>query len=441
MYWRLRDLVRAGAAAGLLFAMAGPMLRAQEPTEPLPGASLLGETVDILRAQRTGALEVEARGAGNDRVELRLRNTSNQRLHVVLPPGLVASAASGQFQSMGLGTPTNQPEAFGRFDSLAPANLPGFRSIAVSGSSAVDAVTVPAGQDVAVTLPAVCLNYGLPDPKPSNRFELMDVAEYTPDPRVQKALRSLATLGTGRRVAQVVMWHACNGLSVPQVARLAPKLANKWELALADRFLEALDASTAGDLVDPAYLTANRVFVRVQGEGDLAEHADRLADSLDGATLFGLPVQVVRGSETPAAAGPALSLVVTLVASSDSQTTGRVAVHGVARDQEWVHGGSTKLAIDVPSTSLDGAILVSAVDRAVANHFVKVRRVGSTNGGTTIRVENGLPLTVASLIVDASPEGGAFVPFEAVGISPLRSVELTVPAAGARIESLEFNGL
>jgi hypothetical protein len=116
-------------------------------------------------------------------------------------------------------------------------------------------------------------------------------------------------------------------------------------------------------------------------------------------------------------------------------------VHGVARDQEWVHGGSTKLAIDVPSTSLDGAILVSAVDRAVANQFVKVRRVGSTNGGTKIRVENGLPLTVASLILDASPEGGAFVPFEAVGISPLRSVELTVPAAGARIESLEFNGL
>lgn len=441
MYWRLRDLVRAGAAAGLLFAMAGPMLRAQEPTEPLPGASMLGETIDILRAQRTGALEVEARGAGNDRVELRLRNTSNRRLHVVLPPGLVASAAAGQFQSMGLGTPTNQPEAFGRFESLAPANLPGFRSIAVSSSSAGEAVTVPAGQEVSVGLPAVCLNYGLPDPKPSNRFELMDVSEYTPDSRVQKALRSLATLGTGRRVAQVVMWHTCNGLSVPQVARLAPKLANKWELALAGRFIEALDASTAANLVDPAYLTANRVFVRVQGEGDLADDAARLADSLDGSTLFGLPVQTVRGSENPVASGPALSLVITLVGSSDSQTAGRVAVHGLGLNQEWVHGGSAKLAIDVPATSLDGAILVSAVDRAVAGHFVKVRRVGSSDGVTRLRVENGLPLTVASLILDASPEGGAFVPFEAVGVSPLRSVELTIPAAGARIESLEFNGL
>ena len=37
MNWRLCDLVRAGAAAGLLFAMAGSTIRAQEPAEPLPG--------------------------------------------------------------------------------------------------------------------------------------------------------------------------------------------------------------------------------------------------------------------------------------------------------------------------------------------------------------------------------------------------------------------
>jgi hypothetical protein len=444
MYWRLRDLVRAGAAAGLLLALAGPATRAQEPIdEPLPGSSMMGETIDLLRAQRSGTIEVQARGAGNARVDLRIRNTSTRRLHVVIPPGLVASSAAGQFQSMGLGTPTQNPEAFGRFESPAPVgDAPGFRSVPVSGPSDGNAVTVPAGQEIKLGLPAVCLNYGMPDPKPSNRFELMDVAEYSNDARSQKALRSLATLGTGRRVAQVVMWHVANGLSVQQISRVAPKVANKWELALADRFIEALDASTAGELVDSAYLTANRVFLRVQSEGDLAEDADRLAEALDGSLLFGLPVRTLRGKdEQPTASASALSLVVTLADSDASQTTGRVAVHGLTRDRQWVNGGSAKLAMDVPVSSLDGAMLASAVETAVTSQFVKVRRVGSGEGTTRVKVENGLPLTIASLMLETSVEGGATVPFEGVGVAPLRSVELVIPAAEGRVETLEFNGL
>lgn len=442
MNWRLRDLVRAGAAAGLLFAMAGPMLRAQEPADTFPSSSMLGETIDILRAQRTGALEVEARGAGNDRVELRLRNQSSRRLHVVIPPGLVASSSSGQFQSMGIGSPSNRPDAFGRFESPSTGSTPGFRSIPVSAASSNgEAVTVPPGQEVALGLPAVCLNFGLPDPKPSNRFDLMDVAEYTADPRIQKALRSLATIGTGRRVAQVVMWHVSNGLTVPQIAKAAPKVANQWELALADRFIEALDASTADGLVDPAYLIANRIFVRVQADGELAPEADRLADSLRGSSLFGLPVEVIWGKDEPVASGPALSLVVTLVGSSESQTTGRIAVHGLGRDRQWTNGGSAKLSIDVPTSSLDGSMLASSIDQAVASQFVKVRRVGSADGSSRFRVENGLPLTIASLTFDASGDGGALVPFDAVGLSPLRSGEVLVPSDAVQIESISFNGL
>ena len=441
MNWRLRDLVRAGAAAGLLFSMAVPATRAEDPAANPPGAAMLGETVDILQAQRSGALEVDARGSGNDKVELTLRNASAKRLHVILPPGLVASAASGQFQSMGLGTPTNQPGAFGRFESTAPTDLPGFRSLPVSGNANTLAITVPSGQDVSVTLPAVCLNFGLPDPKPANQFVLMDVNEYTPDPRVQKALRSLSTLGTGRRVAQIVMWHVCNGLAVPQIERLAPKLANRWELALADRFIEALDLSTSGDVVDSAYLTAGRVFVRVQGDDAMAEEADRLANAIDGSLVFGLPARVVRENEAPVASGPAMYLVVTLTSTTESATAGRIAVHGLDRGQNWTNGGTAKLSIDAPASSVDGGMLASAVDRSVASQFVKVRRVGTAEGGTRLVVENGLPMTIAALTLDTAVEGGIPVDFNAIGISPLRSAEVVVPAAGAGVASLELNGL
>ncbi|QDV36488.1 hypothetical protein [Tautonia plasticadhaerens] len=441
MNWRLRDLVRAGAALGLLFSMAGDSARAQEPIGLPPSPELLGETIDILRAQRSGDLAVEARGAGNDRVRLRIKNTSDRRLHVVLPPGLVASAASGQFQSMGLGAPTNQPEAFGRFESPSPAGLPGFQSIPVSGESTAQAVTVPSGEEVSVSLPAVCLNYGLADPKPADRFELLDVSEYSPDARVQRALRSLATYGTGRRVAQVVMWNVCNGLAIPQVERLSPKLANQWELALAGRFVEALDASTSGELVDPAYLTSGRVFVRVQGEGDLADDASRLADALDGAPLLGLPARVVRGADEPTASGPALYLVVTLTSSTDSQTAGRIAVHGVGRDREWTNGGTAKLALDAPTSSVDAIMLGSGIDRAVASKFVTVRSLGNADGGNRLVVENGLPMTLAGLTLDTAATGGALVPFDGIGVGPLRSAEVLVPAASGRVDSLQLNGL
>ncbi len=43
-------------------------------------------------------------------------------------------------------------------------------------------------------------------------FKLMDVDDYTKDPRVRTALRSLATYGTSHGVAQAVMWNVCNDL-------------------------------------------------------------------------------------------------------------------------------------------------------------------------------------------------------------------------------------
>ena len=403
---------------------------------------MLGRTVDLLQGQRSGELAVDARGAGDSRVELRLRNTSGGRLHVVIPPGLVASSGVGQggFQSMGLGAPNNRPEAFGRFEG-SPSGLPGFRSVAAAAESAADAITLPAGEEVSLRIPAVCLNLGLPDPTPSNRFELMDVAEFTPDARIRKALRSLSTLGTDRRVAQIVMWSVCNGYTLPQLADLTPKTANRWEFALADRFIEALDSSAGDDLVDPAYLTAGRVFVRVQGDRELAGQADALASAFDEATLFGLPTRSVRGQDVPTASGPALYLVVTLTSSSESQTAGRVAVHGMARDGEWINGGAAKLIIDAPSTSIDGSSLAIALERAVAGQFVEVRRVASTESGARFVVENGLPMTIAALTLNAAEDGGAPVAVDAIGVGPMRTAEVSVPASDVRVDRLELNGL
>ena len=133
-----------------------------------------------------------------------LKNTSAKRLNVVLPPGLVASSAAGQagggggFQSMGLGAVSNRPGSFGQFRPATAerARLPLGRRH--GADEPTTAVAVPAGQTVELTVPAVCLNFGVRTPNARDKFELVDVDDYTTDPRVRKALRSLATFGTSQ---------------------------------------------------------------------------------------------------------------------------------------------------------------------------------------------------------------------------------------------------
>ncbi len=229
---------------------------------PCPAAEPVTQTVKVLAAKQAGDLAVEVRGHGQDRVRMVLQNTSTKRLNVVLPAGLVAASASGQgggggFQSMGLGAADNEPGAFGAFRSAPPDG--GFRSIAPTDQSRSYTVTVPVGQRVEIAIPAVCLNYGSPTPTPRDKFELMDVNDYSRDPRVRKALRSLATLGTSHGVAQATMWHLCNGVPFEFIGSSQGKVVNVHEVALAARFVAAVDASGASGLIDPSYLTEGRL--------------------------------------------------------------------------------------------------------------------------------------------------------------------------------------
>src|SRR5262249_41691257 len=148
MFRRHLFLVRACAAAGLLCALMylgesiasaqklAPSAIAAEPSAP--PVAVASETVDVLQATKAGDLSVLARGQGQEKVNLTIRNTSARRLNVIIPPGLVAAAKVGQgggaggrgMQSMGLGSVTNREGAFGGFQSSdAPGGL---RSISVT---------------------------------------------------------------------------------------------------------------------------------------------------------------------------------------------------------------------------------------------------------------------------------------------------------------------
>jgi hypothetical protein len=409
------------------------------------------ETVNLLAASKAGDLDVAARGQGQERVHLSIRNRSSRRLNVVVPPGLVAAstvsqrggagAGGGGMQSMGLGSVANREGGFGEFRGTSgPAGL---HSIGATDQSGSREITVPVGETVELTIPAVCLNYGWATPTPRDTFKLMDVEEYTQDPRVRKALRSLATYGTSLGVAQAVMWRVCNSLPFESMVERAGKVMNVHEIALAARFVEVLDTSTSGELVDPTALSSARIFVQVTGEGSLAQQATRLTSELDGLRILGLPLQVVTSEELPSAAAPALFLKVILVDAKNGETRGGIVVSSCSEPNSWLPLGKVSFRDNSSVSVLDGTTLSMVIDRAIAGAFVTVRPARRTLGSTTLKVENRLPFTVTDVVVRAGTSPGSpSVPFENVGVGPARSALLPIQAATASlVERVTINGL
>jgi hypothetical protein len=461
MLWRHLYLVRAWSAAGLVGGMmllgASPVATAQPPApaavrpEPsAPPAEVASETVDLLAAGKAGDLLVTARGHGQDKVKMTLRNTTKRRLNVIVPPGLVAAAKVAQgaggggggrgMQSIGLGAVGNGEGAFGEFQGGGQGGL---RSVPTTGEARTRAVAVPAGETVDLTIRGVCLNYGLPAPTPRDTLAIVDVESYTDNPRIRKALRSLASTGTSHGVAQCVMWRLCNDLPFEAMIEQSGKLMNASEIALAARFVEAIEESTSSDLLEPAALTEGRILVQVEGQGPLAADARRLNGQLEGLRILGLPVKVVDGDSMPPCSAPALGIRVVLTEAKVGETRGRIVVNACARADAWTPLGHVGLRETSSLEVVDGATLARAIDRAVSGAFVTVKPARRAVGSTTLKIENRLPFTVSNLVVRAGHSAGApSVLFEAVGVGPARSALLPIQAATASlVEHVELNGL
>src|SRR4051812_11549656 len=58
-------------------------------------------TYNLLEARNKGLVGVSAEGIGDGRMTLSVTNRTRSQLRVVLPPGIVAQGATGQFGGMG----------------------------------------------------------------------------------------------------------------------------------------------------------------------------------------------------------------------------------------------------------------------------------------------------------------------------------------------------
>ncbi|MGP0068129.1 MAG: hypothetical protein ACLQGP_31595 [Isosphaeraceae bacterium] len=461
MLWRHLCLARACSAAGLVSAtlfLGGSISTAQTPTavpvrsEPsAPPVEVATETVDLLKASKSGDLSVVAHGQGQDRVRMTIQNTTNRRLNVIIPPGMIAASKTAQgggagggrgMQSIGLGSVTNREGAFGEFQG--EAGIGGLRSVQPTFDATTHSVGVPAKETVDVSVPGVCLNYGLPAPTGRDTLTLVDVDSYTTDPRIRKALRSLATLGTSHGVAQAVMWRICNDLPFEQmIEQSAGKTMNVHEIALAARFVEALEECKGADLVERSALTESRIFVQLEGVGALGRDARRLQGQLEGLHVMGMPLKVVETEAIPASSAPAMALKVILTESKTGETRGRIVVSACSEPNAWTAFGKVAFRENSSISVLDGPTLARSIDRTMAGAFVSVKPARRSVGSTTLNLENRLPFTISNVVVRAGNSSGApSVPFQGVGVGPARSAHLPIQAATASlVEHVELNGL
>jgi hypothetical protein len=361
----------------------------------------------------------------------------------------VAASSTGQpglgggFQSMGLGSPTVQPGRFGRYTHQHAAEVEGFRSVGTM-EEADAGLVIPAGETIDLLVPSVCLNFGIPTPTPRNVFHLVDVDEYTSDPRARKALRSLAALGTSQGVAQVVVWHVFNNMTLPQIAKQGSQYVNPDEVSVASRFIEALDASSSSELVEPAHFQHGRILVRIDGQGSGAKAAARVRDEMASQHLLGLPIQVVDELSAEHARSSSLLVDVALLGpgARPGQTKAKASVRHNAALGGWTRMGTVDLTIDSAQEELTAGSLATELDRAIAGAFVSATPARRAPGLTTLRVVNRLPFTLQNVVVRTSrQENAPLVTLEDLGVGPRRSTMAKVAAPLGVVERVELNGL
>src|SRR4051812_31113842 len=105
MYQGVRSWVAAGLM--LLIPASGAVgddsrIRSEKKTDQSQtGVEQDVPQVDLLDALRDGLISATGEGIGDGRMTMSVTNRTKRRLRVVLPPGIVAQGATGQFGGMG----------------------------------------------------------------------------------------------------------------------------------------------------------------------------------------------------------------------------------------------------------------------------------------------------------------------------------------------------
>ena len=217
---------------------------------------------DILTLIAEGKVSAQLTAHGAYRLSMRIKNLTDEPLEIDFPPGLVADAfAQNQLLSqVQSGSSSSSGSSAGSQPGTPPSNRSG--SGGSSGSSGSQGMAMlqtsknraDAGQALQLTFRTACMNFGVPEPKPTSRLFLKRVEDYTPNPDLQIAVKQIAEQKVETSIAQAAIWHLSNNLSWEKLGNqrlfaafnISPMQVKKAEMFL----IKALeDAARGKDVV------------------------------------------------------------------------------------------------------------------------------------------------------------------------------------------------
>ena len=223
----------------------------------LAGSPLIAQaTVDelaIFDAIRKGNVEVRVVPRDAHQVTVLVHNTTSRPVRIRLPGVLAAVPVLSEPGSTSSRRPQQQTQALGighSSPSLARKTSKGTRSVPEVHRGGV--FSVPPGKVVRKTLKSVCLQYGIPEPGPRNKYKLAPIDEVVSNDQVSRLLGYLTP--ANQRVVQLAAWHLNNKMSWDQLARIRIPPGNgrsvlpfqRRELEAAYQLVEWLKMPTPG---------------------------------------------------------------------------------------------------------------------------------------------------------------------------------------------------
>ena len=173
----------------------------------------------VFDAVRAGDVEVRVVPRDAHQVTVLVHNTTSRAVRIRLPGVLAAVPVLPEPGSPESRRPQQQTQTLGighSSPSLARKTSKGTRSVPEVHRGGV--FSVPPGKVVRKTLKSVCLQYGIPEPGPRNKYKLAPIDEVVSNDQVSRLLGYLTP--ANQRVVQLAAWHLNNKMSWEQLGRV-----------------------------------------------------------------------------------------------------------------------------------------------------------------------------------------------------------------------------
>ena len=239
--WRLA--IALVFVSGLLVAGGDP--RPATGADPATPA----QTVEMFSAIKDGRIEVQLVAKDSTQCRVVVKNKTDQPLSVKLPeafagvPVLAQAIAqppggggrAGRSSSSGYGGSSSRNNRGGGNQGIGGGMMGGMGGMGMGGMGMGGMggmgmgggfMNVPAEKVEHFNVPIVCLEHGKHDPKPTVKYEIRPIDEFTTKPGVHEVCSLLASGQLPQRIAQVAAWHLNNDMSWDELAAKQLRFAN-----------------------------------------------------------------------------------------------------------------------------------------------------------------------------------------------------------------------